>query len=289
MTMHVFRFLLLIMFISFFSLPGMGKASAESLQERGAYLVKGIGTCGNCHTPRGGPAKGKEMAGGNSFGGPKAPFTAYGSNITPDKETGIGNWTDAQIITAIREGKRPDGTTIGPPMPVELYRGISDNDAKAIVAYLRSLKPVKNKVKKSIFRFPLPKAYGPPVGKVADVPKSDPVKYGAYLAGPMGHCIECHTPQIKGRFDYKNQLGRGGRTFRGPWGVSVSSNLTPHPEDGLAKWTDAQIKRAITVGVRPDGTKLKPPMAYAMYKLVSDRDLNAIIAYLRSLKPMKSP
>ena len=230
--------------------------------------------------------KGKALAGGNSFGGPKAPFTAYSMNITPDKETGIGKWTDAEVIRAIREGKRPDGSLIGPPMPVELYRGISDTDVKAIVAYVRTVKPVKNKVKKSVYRIKLHAE--PAVGKVADVPRGDPVRYGAYLAGPLGHCIECHTPQIRGKFDYANQLGRGGRTFRGPWGKSVSRNLTPHREDGLGKWTDVQIRRAITEGVRIDDKRLKPPMAYRLYKTMTDGDLNAIIAYLRSLKPMAS-
>lgn len=267
-------------------LLSFGTAQAETLLERGAYLVKGIGTCGNCHTPRGGPLKGREMAGGNKFGGDKAPFTSYSANITPDRETGIGKWTDEQIIRSIREGKRPDGSTVGPPMPVNLYRNLSDTDARAIVAYLRSLKPVKNKVRKSIFRIPLPKAYGPTLVKVGDVPRNDPVRYGAYLAGPVGHCIECHTPQIKGRFDYANQLGLGGRTFYGPWGASISRNFTSHPKYGLGKWTDAQIKRAITEGVRADGTRLKPPMAYHMYKTISDKDMSAIIAYLRSLKPL---
>ena len=77
-----------------------------------------------------------ELAGGFKFD--EKPFTAYAPNITPDKESGIGNWTDAQLITSIREGKRPDGSIIGPPMPIGLYRGLSDNDAKAIVAYMRN-------------------------------------------------------------------------------------------------------------------------------------------------------
>lgn len=281
--MHLFSFIVSVVFL-FASFAMAVSVRAETLVERGAYLVKGIGTCANCHTPSRGPMKGKYMAGGNRYGGKKAPFTSYSTNITQDKETGIGSWSDQQIIDAIRQGKRPDGTIIGPPMAIELYRNISDSDIKAIVAYLRTVKPVKHKVKKSDYRKGLPKSYGPPLGKVADVPRSDPVRYGEYLAGPLGHCIECHTPMIKGHFDFANQLGRGGRMFRG--GRVVARNITPHPEDGLGKWTDGQIKRAITEGVRPDGTKLKPPMAYAMYKTMSDSDLNAIVAYLRSLKPL---
>lgn len=286
--MRVIHCAVFVAFASIFLFPVTDRALAETMAERGAYLVNGIGTCGNCHTPRGGPMKGKPFAGGSPFGGPKAPFTAYASNITPDEETGIGSWTDAQIMRAFREGKRPDGSTIGPPMAIELYRGISDSDAKAIVAYLRTLKPVRNKVKKSVYRMKLPKAYGPPIGMVADVPKSDKVAYGAYLAGPMGHCIECHTPMVRGHSDYKNDVGRGGRVFHGPWGATVSRNITPHPDDGLGKWSDAEIKRAITKGIRRDGSRLKPPMGYPLYNTMTDSDLNAIVAYLRSIKPLAS-
>lgn len=204
------------------SLGAAGGASGETLLERGTYLMRGVVACGNCHTPknRGNPDTSRELAGGNVFD--EKPFTAYSANITPDKETGIGSWTDAQIIRAIREGKRPDGSIIGPPMPVGLYRGLSDRDVKAIVAYLRSVKPMKNKVPKSVYRIPLPKAYGPPVKSVAEVSRSDKVRYGKYLVGPLGHCIVCHTPMIKGRRDYKNQLAAGGFRFDGPWGASSS-------------------------------------------------------------------
>ena len=115
------------------------------------------------------------------------------------------------------------------------------------------------------------------------------VAYGAYLAGPLGHCVECHTPmsQQPGRRDYENMLAAGGFKFEGPWGESVAANLTPDKETGLGSWTDEQIKKAITEGVRPDGTRLRPPMAFAYYKNISDEDLDAIVAYLRSLKPVK--
>ena len=109
------------------SLPLM--AQAQTQVERGNYLVNSIMGCGNCHTPMGpnGPLPGMDLAGGTVFD--EKPFTARAANITPDKDTGIGNWTDAQIAKAVREGIRPDGSLIGPPMPFEHYRGISDNDA----------------------------------------------------------------------------------------------------------------------------------------------------------------
>jgi mono/diheme cytochrome c family protein len=257
-----------------------GAAIAETPLERGTYLMQSIVACGNCHTPKGpnGELPGMELAGGFKFDEP--PFTAYASNITPDKDTGIGNWTDAQLIKAIREGIRPDGSIIGPPMPIVLYRGLSDNDAKAIVAYLRNIKPVKNEVPKSEYRIPLPPAYGPPVGQVADVAKSDKVAYGAYLAGPAGHCLECHTPMGQRGRDFQNQLGAGGFEFHGPWGTSVAVNITP---TGLKSRSDADIKKMVTTGKRPDGSRMLPPMAYPYYANISAEDLDALVAYLRTL------
>jgi mono/diheme cytochrome c family protein len=255
-------------------------AGAETPLERGTYLMQSIVACGNCHTPKGpnGEIPGMELAGGFKFDEP--PFTAYASNITPDKETGIGNWTDAQLIKAIREGIRPDGSIIGPPMPIVLYRGLSDNDAKAIVAYLRNIKPVKNEVPKSEYRIPLPPAYGPPVGRVVDVAKSDKVAYGAYLAGPAGHCVECHTPMGQRGRDFQNKLGAGGFEFHGPWGTSVAVNITP---TGLKKRSDAEIKKMVTTGTRSDGSRMLPPMAYPYYANINAEDLDAIVAYLRTL------
>ena len=258
-------------------------ARAETLLERGAYLANGIVACGNCHTQQtpNGPVEGMELAGGLLIDFPE--FTVHTPNITPDPETGIGNWTDEQIITAIREGRRPNGKIIGPPMPIELYRDMSDDDARAIVAYLRSVKPVRNAVAPSEYRIPLPPSYGPPVGAVPAVSRDDKVTYGAYLAGPLGHCIECHTPMAPdGVRDFENQLGAGGFVFYGPWGTSVSANITPA---GLGDWTDDQIKTLITTGVRPDGSHLLPPMGIYYYKNMAPRDLDAIVAYLRSLPP----
>ena len=262
-------------------------AVAETPLERGTYLMRGIVACGNCHTAPGGPMAKQELAGG--FNMKEGPIDAMTPNLTPHKATGVGDWSDSQLMVAIREGKRPDGSLIGPPMPYDMYRGLSDKDTKAIIAYLRSLKPVENATRKSVYKMPLPPAYGPPVGSVADVPRTETVRYGEYLAGPLGHCMECHTPMTKPPMrDYKNKMGAGGFTFYGPWGESVAANITPDKETGIGNWTGAQIKTAITNGVRPDGTKLRPPMAFAYYKNISDEDLDAIVAYLRSLKPIRN-
>lgn len=260
----------------------------ESPIERGRYLMNSIVACGNCHTPQGpdGPLPGMELAGGTPIELPG--FLAYAPNITPDSETGIGDWTDAQIIIAIREGKRPDGTTIGPPMPIGMYRGMSDKDVRAIVTYLRSVPPVKNAVPGSRYDFPLPDSYGPPVASVPEPDRSDTTAYGAYLV-TVGHCMECHTPMVDGHFDFENGMGAGGFEIPGPWGVSVAANITSHPQDGIGAWTDQQIKDAVTKGVRPDGERLSPPMAFGYYANMTETDLDAIIAYLRTLKPLPDP
>ncbi len=266
-----------------FSIPGTtNSASAASLVEHGKYLVDGIAGCGNCHTPRGGPMKGKFLAGGNSFGGPKAPFKSYAPNITPDNDTGIGKWTDAQLVTAIREGTRPDGSVIGPPMAIEFYHGMSDRDTKAIVAYLRTVPAIKHDTPKSVYRIPLHAQK--PAGKVADVSPNDKVRYGDYLVR-IGHCMECHTPLVRGR-PVAGMTGSGGRSFKGPWGEAISANITPDKDTGIGGWTDAQIKHAITKGKRHDGTRLRPPMCYRCYDNMSDADVDAVIASLRAMKPI---
>jgi mono/diheme cytochrome c family protein len=254
--------------------------------ERGRYLMNSVAACGNCHTPRGpdgAPLADRELSGGPPVKEP--PFDAYPSNITPDKETGIGKWTDAQLKRAIREGIRPNGTLIGPPMPFAFYRNMADEDLNAIVAYLRQVKPVKAEVPKSVYRIPLPPAYGPPIKQAIKAPpRKDELAYGAYLAGPVAHCMECHTPMVKGQVDM-NKAGAGGFAFNGPWGVSVARNLTPH-ESGLKSWSDAEIDKAVRSGVSRDGSPLKPPMGYGFYKTMDPQDMKAIITYLRSLKPL---
>ena len=148
---------------------------------------------------------------------------------------------------------------------------------------------MKNTVPRSEYRIPLPPTYGPPVDGVPEAPRDDWVAYGAYLAGPRGHCIECHTPMVQGRPDFDNQLGAGGFAFPGPWGVSVSANITPHLEDGIAGYGDDDIKTIITQGLRPDGSRLFAPMGFGFYATMTESDLDAIVAYLRSLKPVRSP
>ncbi|TPE53111.1 c-type cytochrome [Amaricoccus solimangrovi] len=261
-------------------------ARAETPVERGEYLVRGPMSCGNCHTPQGpnGPDMSLELAGGGPVIDDET-MTAYPPNITPAGE--VGGWTDAELARAIREGLRPDGGLIGPPMPISLYRGLSDTDVAAIVAFLRTLKPIEHTVPESVYHIPLPPAYGPPVGHVADIPRGPTAEYGAYMAGPVSHCLECHTPMGPTGPMYDGHLGQGGFRFPGPWGVSISANITSG-KDGLADFTDDEIRTMITQGVRPDGSKMLPPMPYAWLAKMTPDDLTATVLYLRTLPPLPS-
>lgn len=265
-------------------LPGL--SPADDLLERGRYLVEGIVACGNCHTPKtdeGLPDRDMQFAG--AFVIEEPVFRAYAPNITMDRETGIGAWSDEDIIRSIREGIRPDGTLIGPPMPSLLYRGISDRDVRAIVAYMRTVKPIRNTVPRSEYRIPLPSAWGPPVDYVPEVSRENRIAYGAYLAGPLGHCIECHTPLVNGKPDF-SRIGAGGNVYHGIFGLditAVASNITPHPAMGIGGWTSDQIKAAVTRGIRPDGNRLAPVMGFSYYEKITDEDLDALVTYLRTL------
>jgi mono/diheme cytochrome c family protein len=269
-----------------FSLVLAASANAQSaLVKRGDYLVNTIMTCGNCHSPKGpnGDIPGKEFSGGLSWDEP--PFKVTAPNITQDKETGIGKWSDADIKKLLRTGVRPNGVAIATVMPTGFYDILTDRDLNAIVAYLRTIKPIKNKVPDPIYKMPQIRQVFP--GAEKPLPASamkDKVKRGFYLA-TIGHCMECHTPLEKGRRLFKTRLGAGGFEFPGPWGVSVSRNITSSKTKGIGAWTDAEIKRAITTGVDKDGNHLKPPMGFSYYAHMTDADLDDVIAWVRTLPP----
>lgn len=263
-------------------------AMAQSPIERGAYLVNAVMTCHNCHTPMTptGPDFSRALSGGPQvFDEPS--FTVRGANITPDLETGIGKWTDADLKRALRKGIAQNGVMLAPIMPTGFYEILTDRDVDAIVAYLRSVKPVKNEVAGPIYKTAMQRVVFPGAEKpMAESDMADPVKRGFYLA-TAAHCMECHTPAVSGRHDYAKSLAKGGTEFKGPWGVSVARNISSHKEKGIGAWTDDEIKRAITQGLHKDGTKLKPPMGFAYYAQLTPQDLSALVAWLRTLPPVE--
>src|SRR3954470_22143010 len=174
-------------------------AQAQAPLERGKYLVEGILTCGNCHTPRG-PGGVLDTAQRHA-GGPQvwetAEYKVRPSNITPDKATGIGNWSAAQVKSAMRDGRRPDGSQLAPQMPYAFYKIFTPSDLDAVVAYVLSIPPVSRKVEPPVYKVKNMTVDVPP-GAEKPMPAeamADPVKKGFYLA-TIGHCMECHTPAV---------------------------------------------------------------------------------------------
>ena len=257
------------------------EARAAGDVARGKYLAT-IGICAGCHTPE--DAKGEKLP-GMTFAGGRKSGGIFAANLTSDPETGLGNWSEDQIVTALRDGHRPDGSQVRPPMGIFFYRGLSDADAHAIAAYLKSLPPIRNKIER------LPKDGGPmqpPVATVPEPDRSNKITYGRYIGETVAHCFQCHTPRTKEGLPDLSRAGAGGNTYtaRGG-GTVVSSNLTPANKSGLASWTDEQVKAAITRGVRPDGSSLAAVMDFDMYIHMSADDLDALTAYLRKLPPVE--
>lgn len=274
-------------------------AGSQSLVEHGRYLVNSIMACGNCHTPKspaGVPIDDKDLAGaGTSFTTPG--FNATSSNITPDRQTGIGSWTDAEIKRSLTEGIRPNhGRLANVPlagiMAVSFFKALLPRDLDAVVAYLRTVKPVRYDTPLPLYKKPVHHDPYPEAEKgFTEAMMADPVKRGAYLV-TIGHCMECHSPFEKGRFDY-SRLGKGGRKFAPSlvtgfpttWKGSIARNITSHRTAGIGAWTDAEIKRAITKGISRDGRKLQAPMGFEYYSRMTEADLDAIVAYLRTVPP----
>jgi mono/diheme cytochrome c family protein len=262
------------------------QAAAETPLQRGGYLVESIANCGNCHAPQepSGAVPLTALSGGPAI--TSRVFTAYPPNITPDRDTGIGTWTEDQVVTALREGRTPDGHMLRPPMPVPFYRAMSDQDAHAVAAYLLSRPPVAQQSPPPQYKIAAPSGYGPPVGHVAAPPHDNTAAYGAYL-GSMGHCMLCHTPiGANGQRDYAHRLGAGGMVLDGVFGEIVTPNITPDKETGIGAWSDAEISRVLTTGERPDGRRLASPMPVAYLARLTQDDRTALIAWLRALPPV---
>jgi mono/diheme cytochrome c family protein len=274
-------------------------AWAESPTERGEYLVNTIMACGNCHSPRdanGQLIKDKALSGGLTFNTPA--FVATASNITPDRETGIGSWSDVEIKRALIDGVRPDhgrlpGVPLAAIMPANFYKALLPDDLDAVVAYLRSVKAVRNEVAAPVYKAPVRRdPYPDAENGFSKADLTDPLRRGAYLV-TIGHCMECHSAWSKGVSDFKGGLGRGGRVFplreASPDSApgSTAANITSDPTAGIGAWTDKEIARAITQGLGRDGRMLKPPMAYANYAGLKTADLADIIAYLRKVPPLQ--
>jgi hypothetical protein len=251
---------------------------------RGRYLAQGLLGCETCHSKKdwathGGPTiKGTEFAGQmlDLKGFPGSPSVP---NITPDRETGGGSWTDDEIARAIREGIGHDGRTIFPMMPYSEYKLLSDEDVASVVVYLRSLAPVKNSVPPMRVKFPvnyLVRSAPEPVTQPVHGPDSnDRVATGKYLVS-MG--CGCHREVEAIDFG-------GGDHLKGPWGEVTSANITSDPS-GIGYYDEAKFVTALRTGY-VGARKLNSIMPFGEFQNLTDDDLKAIFAYLRTVKPVR--
>ncbi len=259
--------------------------------ERGKYLANSIG-CLYCHSPHDWSQREDPILPGMAGAGQQLPYLdlpgkVYAPNLTPDKDTGAGNWTDDMLARAIREGIGYDGRALFGIMPFAHYRNMPDEDLASIVVYLRSLPPVKNAVPKTEIIFPVkyimrndPQPLTDPVPAL-DV--SDPVKRGRFLVSVIG-CADCHTPVDNHHVPIPGMDFSGGQVFQVPWGTVASANLTPDPS-GIPYYDEAMFiktMRSGAVGVR----ELNKVMPWAVLRNLTDEDLGGIFAYLKTLKPI---
>jgi hypothetical protein len=260
---------------------------------RGKYIFEHQSACVDCHSPhdwtlREAPIPtGMEGAGGDFSVLKGLPGRVVAPNLTPDVETGSGSWSDDAMARAIREGISHDGRALFPMMPYENYRQMPDEDVASVVVYLRSLPPVHNPLPTTEIIFPvkyLIRSVPQPIIEPVPAPDvSDPVKRGAFLV-TMAGCRDCHTPMEKGA-PLPNMDLAGGQIFEGPWGRVATPNLTPDPS-GIPYYDETLFVQALRTGfvrARP----LNQIMPWNIYGGMTDEDLKAIFAYLKTVKPIR--
>ena len=267
-------------------LPTPPPASSSGSVARGEYIVRNVAVCGGCH---GASERDPDspLSGGREFRDWRIGI-ARASNLTPDNDTGLGTWSEAEIVRAIRNGQRKDGRLLAPVMPYEWFHEMSDDDAFAVAHYLKSLPPVRNAVMQSpSIAFKIGKLFlGPqPAISATAPPRAATAEYGSYLSQHVGLCAECHTPRggIRSTPD-KSRLFAG--MAKPPKGFPANpSNLTPDAT-GIAKWSEGDFLQTIHSGVTPDGDHLHPFMPWRQNRRMTDDDLRAIYRFLRTVPPI---
>jgi mono/diheme cytochrome c family protein len=261
--------------------------------ERGSYLVNAVYGCLACHSERdpnmpGMPPVAAKLGGGTVFGeGNDLPGRIIAPNLTPDKETGAGNWTDDTLARAIREGIGHDGRALFPLMPYINYRQMPDEDLASVIVYLRTLAPVKNSLPPTEIIFPvkyLIRSAPEPVTSPVPAPDlSEPVKRGQFLVR-MASCADCHTPQERGQAKAGFEFA-GGLLFTTPEGTVMAANITTDAS-GISFYDEDLFVQAMRNG-KVKARSLSPTMPWYFYGHMKDEDLKAIYAYLKTLKPVK--
>jgi mono/diheme cytochrome c family protein len=260
-----------------------------SLVERGAYLAKAA-DCMACHTTK----RGKPYAGGLGF---KLPFgTLYSTNITPDKDTGIGGYSDQDFLNAVHRGVRRDGARLYPAMPFVSYTYMTDADALAIKTYLFSLPPVHAAAPENTLAFPFNQrwamnfwsaVFNPDTRFEPDTLQSPEWNRGAYLAEALAHCGECHTPRnlafaLDNRRKFAGAVTAGWRAF----------NVSSDKATGIGGWRDDDLISYLSIGHAAGHGTAAGPMGEAVdrsFSQLTPEDIRAVVAYLRTVPPTASP
>jgi hypothetical protein len=291
--------------------PSLRPASTETIERtptriaRGDYLVNNVLLCMDCHSGRSMdrytfPPTGNNLGGGGSLCWDEnmkgmEGFTLCAPNITPDAETGIGNWTDGEIMRAVREGVNKDGKALFGLMPYTYYASLSEEDIRSVVSYLRTLAPVKNKVPERVLPGPLnlivklmPK---PLAGDVAHPDENDSVAWGKYLT-TVGNCRNCHTPVDDKHRPLPGLEFSGGLEFAHKvFGTVMTANLTPH-ETGMGSRTREQFIAMFKAFASPEAQEMKVEptantlMPWLSFAKMSEKDLGAIYDYLKTVPPI---
>lgn len=278
--------------------------AAEAILARGEYLMN-IAACFACHTPyqaeynvppdQWTPEQLQTVAlnaddaldhdraysGGRPFDlGPGGVVVS--ANITSDEATGLGSWTDAEIEAALRIGVSKDGTRLHSIMPYRNYYTMAQEDMQALIAYMRTIPPIENKVERT---WAPGEGVAPellPEGELPAAAPTESIALGEYLVNVVMGCADCHTPVDPVTFaPIMDKWLAGGQPYEGPWGIVYAANITPHDETGIGTWTPAQIDAVFRSGVRADGRRLVL-MSWQDYVTITQDDLNAVIDYLQN-------
>ncbi|HWH78389.1 MAG TPA: hypothetical protein VNT76_13500 [Candidatus Binatus sp.] len=269
-------------------------ARSQDLAARGQYIFALAGGCA-CHTE----PKGELNAGARAF---SIPFgTVYSSNITRDKKTGLGNWTDQQIIDAITKGIRRDGSPLLPVMPYEKYSGMAQEDLNALVAYLRTLKPIRKPTPPLKTWAPFARSLGTPIylrvfGRFSNSSPEAPQsgrERGRYLVDHVSLCGDCHTPRNSLGVPNQSLYLAGASEKIGPLGQAVA-NITPDRATGIGDWKREDVAELLKSGTKPDLDNVQGLMAEVIqgaphgYKDMKKEDALAIADYLKSIQPINN-
>lgn len=259
--------------------------------ERGRYLAEAMTGCPACHSPIDKTRPGDfpiadRLYAGRVFGEEEGfPGTIVARNLTPDPETGIGEWTDGEIVRAIREGVSRDGRPLFPLMNYPHYRDLSDDEVLSIVAYLRTQKPIRNDPGRTALDFPVNVVIrtvpAPVEGNPAGFPPPG-LERGRMMIRVM-LCGECHTQTQNGQPVEGMELA-GGTAMRGPWGTVYAANITSHPSAGIGAYSDDDLRRVFREGRNRAGRPLWV-MPWSVTQKLTDEDIDSLIAALREIPP----